>query len=108
MRAQQPLEEGDPKATARGHLRLDHGRQLQVIAGEHGPPAAQQRHPARRLERLCGLVDDDKVKGEAVGQAAERAVGGARVAVDGEDAAAAELLVARLARSERVGEFRLN
>ena len=61
--ALQPLEERDAEAQRRRRLRLDHGRQLLVVTRQHGAPAAQQRHPTRGLERLCGLIDDDEVEG---------------------------------------------
>ena len=77
--ALQPLKEGDAEAEAVGRLRLDDGRQLLVVSREHGAAAAQQRHPATRLERLRRLVDDDDVEGVVGGQRRERAVLRARV-----------------------------
>jgi hypothetical protein len=45
-----------PNSGLRG---VDDGRQLAVVAREDAAPAAQQRQPARRLQRLRGLCRDE-------------------------------------------------
>ena len=50
-----------------------------MVAGEDGAAAAEQRHPAARLERLRRLVDHHEVKCVVVGQRTQRAVLRARV-----------------------------
>ena len=65
VQTDQPLQQADAEALARGLLRQHRRRQLAVVAGQHDAVAAQQRHPAARLRRLTRLVDDQQVEAPA-------------------------------------------